>query len=55
MRYSNELYQLFGEPDIIKEIKGRRIRWLGLLFRTNENHPCRKLTFTTLHGHRRVG
>jgi hypothetical protein len=25
------------------------------VFRTNENHPCRKLTFTTLHGTRRVG
>jgi hypothetical protein len=55
IRYNNELYQLFGEPDIIKEIKARRVRWLGHLFRTNENHPCRKLTFTTLHGTRRVG
>jgi hypothetical protein len=55
IRYNNELYQLFGEPDIIKETKARRVRWLGHLFRTNENHPCRKLTFTTLHGTRKVG
>jgi hypothetical protein len=54
IRYNNELYQLFGEPDIIKETEARRLRWLGHLFRINENHPCRKLTFTTLHGSRRV-
>jgi hypothetical protein len=32
IRYNNELYQLFDEPDIIKEIKARRVRWLGHLF-----------------------
>jgi hypothetical protein len=31
------------------------LRWLGHLFRTTENHPCRKSTFTTLHDTRRVG
>jgi hypothetical protein len=35
IRYNNELYQLFGEPDIIREIKARRVNWLGHLFRTN--------------------
>jgi hypothetical protein len=25
IRYNNELYQLFGEPDIIREIKARRV------------------------------
>jgi hypothetical protein len=55
IRYNTKLYQLFGEPDIIKEIKSRRVRWLGHLFRTNENNPSRELTFTTLHGTRGVG
>jgi hypothetical protein len=55
IRYNNRLYQLFGEPDIINEIKSRRVRWLGHLLRTNESNPCRELTFTTLHGTRRVG
>jgi hypothetical protein len=32
IRYNNELYQLFGEPDIIREIKARRVKWLGHLF-----------------------
>jgi hypothetical protein len=52
IRCNNELYQFFGEPGIIKETKARRVRWPGHLFRTNENRPCRKLTFTTLHGAR---
>jgi hypothetical protein len=50
----NELYQHFGEPDI-REIKARRVKWLGHLFRINEYHPCRMLTFATLYGTRRVG
>jgi hypothetical protein len=29
IRYNNERYQLFGEPDIIREIKARRLKWLG--------------------------
>jgi hypothetical protein len=55
IRYKNELYQLFGEPDTIKVIKARRVKWLGRLFRTNEYHTCRMLTFDTLYGTRRVG
>jgi hypothetical protein len=38
IRYNNELYQLFGEPDIFREIKARIVKWLGHLFRTNEYH-----------------
>jgi hypothetical protein len=26
IRYNNELYLLFGEPDIIREIKARRVK-----------------------------
>jgi hypothetical protein len=62
IRYNNELYQLFGEnqqlfgePVIIREIKARKVKWLGQLFRANEYHPCRMLTFATLYGIRRVG
>jgi hypothetical protein len=40
IRYNNERYQLFGEPDIIREIKARRLKWLGHLFITNEYHPA---------------
>jgi hypothetical protein len=54
IRY-NELYQLYGKPYIIREIKARGVKWLGHLFRANEYHPCRMLTFATLYGTRRVG
>jgi hypothetical protein len=47
--------QFFGEPDIINEIKARRVSWMGHLFRVNEHHPCRLLTFTVLPDIRRVG
>jgi hypothetical protein len=52
IRYKNELYQLFGEPDTIKVIKAGRVKWL---FRTNEYHTYRLLTCATLYGTRRAG
>jgi hypothetical protein len=55
IRYNGELYQLFDEPDIIKVIKGRRVRWLARLFRTHKLYPCRKLMFSKPEGTRRVG
>jgi hypothetical protein len=55
IRYNNELYQLFAEPDIIRQIKSKRVKWLGHLFIANEYHSCRMLTFATLYGTRRVG
>jgi hypothetical protein len=36
-------------------IKGRRLRWLGHLFRTEESYPYRKLMFFKPEGIRRVG
>ena len=55
VKYNNELYQLYGEPDIIKVVKAARLRWLGHLWRTEENYPCRKLTFNNPDGVRRRG
>jgi hypothetical protein len=43
IRYNDELYQLFNEPETVKEVKSRRVRWLEDLFRTKEQYPCRKL------------
>jgi hypothetical protein len=45
----------FGQHDIIREIKARRVKWLGHLLRSNEYHPCIMLTFATLYGTIRVG
>jgi hypothetical protein len=39
---------------MFREIKARRVKWLGHHFRTNE-HPVECLTFSTLYGTRRVG
>jgi hypothetical protein len=39
IRYNSELYQLFGEPAIIREIKATRVRCLGHHFRANKHHP----------------
>ena len=55
IRYNSELYKIFNEPDIVKEIKARRIQWLGHLYRTEDQHPTRMLTFNTIYGSRRVG
>ena len=55
IRYNDELYQLFNEPEIVKEVKSRRVRWLGHLFRTEEQYPCRKLTFTRPYSTRKIG
>jgi hypothetical protein len=55
MEVMYELYQLFNEPEIVKEVKSKRIRWLGHLFRTEEQYPCRKLTFTKPYSTRKIG
>jgi hypothetical protein len=42
-RSNHELYKLCNEPAIVKVIKVGRLKWLGQLFRTHEQNPCRKL------------
>jgi hypothetical protein len=34
IRYNQELYGLYNEPDIIKMVKAARLRWLGHLYGT---------------------
>jgi hypothetical protein len=55
-RYNQELYKVYNEPDIVKVIKVLvgRLRWLGQLFRMQEQNPCRKLTLCKPEGTRRV-
>ena len=55
IRHNAELYQYFKYPYIFREIKARRVRWLGHLYRTEEQHPTRMLTFNTVYGNRGVG
>jgi hypothetical protein len=42
IRYNQELYGLYNEPDLIKMVKAARLRWLGHLYRTEELNPCNK-------------
>jgi hypothetical protein len=53
-RRNQELYKLYNEPDKVKVIKIWRMRWLGQLFRTQKQNPCRKLTLHKAEGTRRV-
>jgi hypothetical protein len=55
IKYSNELYSLYKDPDIVKVIKVARIRWLGHLVRMEENSPCKKITFSQHEGSQEKG
>jgi hypothetical protein len=54
-RYNHELYKLRNELDIATVIKVGRLRWMGHLFRMQEQNPCRKLTLHKPEAARRVG
>jgi hypothetical protein len=55
IRYNNELYKIYNEPDRVRVIKIGRLRWLGHLFRMHELDPCRKLILYKPEGTRCVG
>ncbi|KDR19558.1 hypothetical protein L798_06356 [Zootermopsis nevadensis] len=55
IRYNDELYHLYNEPDVIKVLKTGRLRWLGHLYRASEAHPSKKVTFTNIEGTRKRG
>jgi hypothetical protein len=54
-RYNHKLYKLYNEPDTVTVIKAGRLRWLGQLFRIQEQNPCRKLTLHKPEITRRAG
>jgi hypothetical protein len=42
--YSGELHNMYSSPDIIRQIKSRRVRWAGHVARMGEGrHVCRVL------------
>ena len=41
VRY-NDLYHLYGAPDIVTDIKLTRLRWLGHIQRKNGNEAAKK-------------
>jgi hypothetical protein len=55
LRYNHELYKLYNELDTVKVIKVGRLRWLGHLYRTQAQNPCRKSTLHKPDGNPRAG
>lgn len=45
---------IMNQPDIVEVTKVRRLRWLGHLYRTQEQNPCSKLALRKPEGTRRV-
>jgi hypothetical protein len=55
IKYSDELYNLYKDPDIVRVIQVARIRWLGHIVRVEDNSPCKKITFFQPEGSRKKG
>jgi len=43
IRWNQELYELYGDIDIVKRIKIQRLRWLGHVVRMEDSTPARKV------------
>jgi hypothetical protein len=41
--YSGELHNLYSSPDIIRQIKSRRMRWAGHVARIEEGRKCTRI------------
>jgi hypothetical protein len=53
--HNEELHNLYSSPDIIRQIKSRRIRWAGYLARVGENRIVYKVLVGKSGGKRHVG
>ena len=47
IRYNNELYSIYTDPDIIKSIKISKRRWTGHIMRMPEENTVKKLILLT--------
>ena len=54
-RYNDELYSLYGEADIVKDIKISRLRWPGHVIRTGKDNILYKIYNAKPWGTRRRG
>jgi len=55
IRWNDELYELYGDIDIVKRINVSRLRWLGHVVRMEEQAPARRAYDVVMHGNRRRG
>ena len=52
---NGELHDLYGKPDIIRTVKSRRLRWVGLVTRMGNERGEWKLLIGKPEGKRPVG
>lgn len=55
IRTNQEIYELFKDPDIVKEIKVKRLQWLGHLRRMEDTRAAKKSFITAPDGKRSRG
>jgi len=55
IKYSNELYTLYTENDIVTYIKIDRLRWAGQVIRLEEQSPARRVLVAVVEGRRQRG
>jgi hypothetical protein len=54
-RWNNELYSLYKEPNIVEDIKIRRIKWAGHVIKLEEERIPKKVLNGNFHSTRPVG
>jgi len=54
-RWNNELYSLYNEPNIVEDIKIRRLEWVGHIIRMEEERIPKKVLYGNFHTTRPVG
>jgi hypothetical protein len=55
MRWNNELYILYSEPNIVEDIEIRRLEWAGHIIRMEEERIPKKVLNGNFHTTRPVG
>jgi len=53
--YSDELYILYKENDIVTYIKINRLRWTGHVIQMEEKNPARRVLVAVVEGRRQRG
>ena len=54
-RWNNELYSLYNEPNIVEDIKIRRLEWAGHIIRMEKERIPKKVLNGNFHTTRPVG
>ena len=55
IRFNHELYDLYNSAVVTDLIRVKRLQWLGLVYRMDENCPTRRILFSNPVGTRKRG